>query len=88
MNATTGVPFTTPITQFPFNNNNIMFPIRERNLAQNTNVFANDLQFSPPSPFQEEEERTENDGFISWGIQQQNFIINYHVSTAIAFSLI
>ncbi|KAK1421373.1 hypothetical protein QVD17_23657 [Tagetes erecta] len=77
LNATNGVPFTTPITQFPFTN---MFPIHE---TQNTNVFATHLQFSPPSPIQheeEEDETTADDGFISWIIPQQNFIINYHMN--------
>ncbi|KAK9077993.1 hypothetical protein SSX86_002050 [Deinandra increscens subsp. villosa] len=76
LNGANGVPFTNPITQFPSTN---ILRQQQQNLLQNaTTVVATDLQLSPPSPIQQEQE--EDDGFISWLIPQQNFIINYHIN--------
>ncbi|KAI3704964.1 hypothetical protein L1987_75194 [Smallanthus sonchifolius] len=76
LNGENGVPFTNPITQFPSAN----MLRQQHNLRPNTAVIGTDLQLSPPSPIQQEEEEAEDDGLVSWLIPQQNFIINYHIN--------
>ncbi|KAI3704963.1 hypothetical protein L1987_75193 [Smallanthus sonchifolius] len=76
LNGENGVPFTNPITHFP--SANILR--QQRNLRPNATVIGTDLQLSPPSPIQQEEEEVEDDGLVSWLIPQQNFIINYHIN--------
>ncbi|KAI3808942.1 hypothetical protein L1987_24905 [Smallanthus sonchifolius] len=76
LNGENGVPFTNPITQFL--SANILR--QQRNFPPYTAVIGTNLQLSPPSPIQQEEEEAEDDGLVSWLIPQQNFIINYHIN--------
>ncbi|KAL8241580.1 hypothetical protein R6Q59_014934 [Mikania micrantha] len=77
LNGVNGVPFTNPITQFPSSD---LLRQRRDLPGMITTAIGTGLQLSPPSPIQQQEEHAGDDGFVSWLISQQNFIMNYHVN--------